>query len=502
MENYDVVVIGSGLGGLASAVILAKEGYKVCVLEAHKQVGGTLQSYSRNKTIFDSGVHYVGGLDKGQNQYQIFKYLGIMDKLKIKKLDDDAFDIIMFGNDPKEYKYAQGYDRFIKSLTADFPEEEKAIVTYCDFIREVCSKFPLYNLRTGTYMEQGAVVSIDTQTYIESLTDNKKLQNVLAGNNLLYAGQGRKTPFYVHALVLNSYIESSYRFVDGGSQIAKYLHQELSARNSVVLRHKRVVRLVEENGTMQYAETEDGSRYTGQYFISNAHPAKTLDMIESDLIKKAYRNRIKSLENSVSVFYINAVLKKNALKYHNCNYYSYVDEDAWAAINHTEENWPRGFGLFFTISSKGGEYADGITLMSYMRYDEVEKWSNTFHTTAHEVSRGEDYEAFKKEKTDKLLDCAEKRFPGIKDSIQTLYTGTPLSLRDYLCTDDGSLYGIVKDYKDPLRTFISPSTKIHNLFLTGQNLNMHGILGVSMSAVVTCSRIVGMENLVEKIKNA
>lgn len=502
MEKYDVVVIGSGLGGLASAVLLAKNGYKVCVLEMNNQVGGTLQAYSREKTIFDSGVHYVGGLEKGQNLYQVFKYLGIMEKLKIRKLDEEAYDTVFFNADPKAYRYAQGYDRFIKNLTAEFPAEESSIKEYCRFIQEVCKRFPLYNLRTGNYMEQGNIGEVDTRTYLESITTNKKLQNVLAGTNFLYAGQPDKTPFYVHALIVNSYIESAYRFVDGGSQIATSLHQQLSAHGGVVLRRKKVVQLVEDAGKLQHAVAEDGSCYAANYFISNIHPVKTLAMIDSNLIKKAYRSRISGLENSTSTFYLNIVLKKDTFPYHNRNYYFFEDCDAWSSMNYTEESWPRNYGLFFTLSSKTGEFADGITIMSYMRFDEVARWQNTFHTALHQVSRGEDYENFKKQKTSKLLDSVEKRFPGLKASIKSVYAGTPLSLRDYLGTDDGSLYGIVKDYHDPLKTFLSPNTKIPNLFLTGQNLNLHGILGVSMSAVVTCSRILGMEYLVEKIKNA
>ena len=92
MQHYDAIIVGSGLGGLASATILAKEGYKVCVLEKNKQIGGMLQIFVREKVIFDTGVHYVGGLSKGQNLYQLFKYLGIMDKIKIRKMDEDFVD--------------------------------------------------------------------------------------------------------------------------------------------------------------------------------------------------------------------------------------------------------------------------------------------------------------------------------------------------------------------------------------------------------------------------
>src|SRR5688500_12480690 len=149
MEQFDVLIIGSGMGGLVCGAILSMEGYKICVLEKNKQLGGCLQTYVRDKVIFDSGVHYLGGLEKGQNLYQIFKYLGLMDKLRLQKMDEDVFDKILIDTDEREYVYAQGYDNFIAKLVADFPEEETAIKQYCDKIKEVCNRFPLYNLRSG-----------------------------------------------------------------------------------------------------------------------------------------------------------------------------------------------------------------------------------------------------------------------------------------------------------------------------------------------------------------
>src|SRR5690349_5876518 len=114
--QYDIVIVGSGLGGLACGAILAREGKSVCVLEKNKQIGGALQTFVRKRVIFDSGVHYVGGLDEGQNLYQLFKFLGIIEKMKMRKLDIDCFDAILFRDDPKVYRYAQGYENFIKTL--------------------------------------------------------------------------------------------------------------------------------------------------------------------------------------------------------------------------------------------------------------------------------------------------------------------------------------------------------------------------------------------------
>ncbi|HEX6224445.1 MAG TPA: NAD(P)/FAD-dependent oxidoreductase [Chryseolinea sp.] len=502
-EQYDIVIIGSGLGGLACGTILAREGYKVCILEKNKQIGGNLQTYVRDRVIFDSGVHYVGGLDKGQNLYQLFKYLGIMDKLKLRKMDEDVFDAIVFEGDPVVYKYAQGYENFIKTLAREFPGEEQSIRNYCAAIKEVCSKFPLYNLKSGGGLfEKMTALEMDTKTFIESVTPNKKLQNVLAGNNLLYAGAPYKTPFYVHALIVNSYIESSYRFINGGSQISKYLSRAIHAHGGKILKHVKVAKIQEEGGVVVYAETDKGARYYGKTFISNIHPSQTLDMIESSMIKKAYRNRIKSLENSISTFYANVVMQKNSFKHLNHNYYYFEKEDPWAVLNYTQENWPLGFALFFTTSAPDEEYTEGVTVMAYMRFEDVKKWENTFNTVSNEASRGEDYEAFKKEKAEILFDIVERQFPGFKSKIKSYTTATPLSARDYIGTDDGSLYGLTKDYRDPLKSFISPRTKIPNLLLTGQNLNLHGVLGVTVSAVLTSSQILGMDYLIEKIHNA
>jgi all-trans-retinol 13,14-reductase len=501
MEHFDAIIIGSGLGGLACGTMLAKEGYRVCVIEKNKQIGGNLQTFVRDHVLFDSGVHYVGGLDKGQNLYHLFKYLGIMDKLKLRRLDNDVFDAIVFEGDSAVYKFAQGYENFIRVLAEQFPEEEEALRKYCDTIKEICSKFPLYNLRKGDYLEKLSALEIDTKAFIESCTSNKKLQNILAGTSLLYAGEPDKTPLYVHALVLNSYIESSWRFVDGGSQIARYLSRQIVAKGGRIVNFTEITKLVEENGKIAYAESGIGERFFGSLYISNVHPVKTMEMTDSDRIKKAFRSRLKNLENSISVFYINVVMKEKSMKYINHNYYYFAVDNAWSVLNYDDDSWPMGYALYCAASSKDEEYAEGVTLMTYMRFNEMQRWQNTTNTVAQESDRGEDYAQFKKEKSEKLFACVERKFPGFTNNIKSYYTATPLTVRDYIGTDDGSLYGIVKDYREPMRTFISPRTKISNLFLTGQNLNLHGVLGVTVNAVMTCAEILGMDHILNKIKN-
>jgi len=491
------------MGGLICADVLGREGYKVCLLEKNRQLGGSLQTYVRDKVIFDSGVHYLGGLGKGQNLYQVFKYLGILDKLKLQKMEEDVFDKILIEGDNKEYVYAQGYENFIQHLLKDFPDEEIALRLFCDKIKEVCSKFPLYNLRTGGNMdEKNTVLGIDTRTFIESITSNKKLQAVLVGNSMLYVLQSNKTPFYVHAMILNSYIESSWKCIDGGSDIGKFIAKNIREHGGDIHRNTEVKRIVVENGKVSHVETADGSHVYGKNFISNMHPVRTLDMIESNLIKAAYKHRIKSLENSIGGFVVNIVFEKESYPYIKNNFYFIKDGQEWNLTEYNDETWPSCYCIFCPASSKSPVYADSMTLLTYMRFDEVKQWADTFNTVSKEVDRGKEYEAFKKRKAEKLLDLVEEKFPGIRKAIKTYYTATPLSYRDYIGNDDGSMYGIVKDYSNPLKTFISPRTKIPNLYLTGQNLNLHGILGATMSGLVTSVAFLGSEDIIEKIRNA
>jgi all-trans-retinol 13,14-reductase len=501
--KYDVLVIGSGIGGLVCANILARQGLHVCVAEKNKQAGGNLQTFSRDKLIFDSGVHYIGGLDKGQNLYQLFKYLGIMDELKLERLNEDAFDKIIISGDEKEYAQAQGYENFIRQLVKDFPGEEEGIRKYCDKIKDVCQKFPLYNLRAnGLQEEKTEVMNESAKQVIESFTQNKKLQAVLAGNNLLYAGAGNRTPFYILALTINSCIESAWRCVNGGSQIAKLLVKKLREYGGEIIRNCEISKIVTEDGKVRFAQTKDGRKIYADNFVSNTDPVKTLEMTDSNLIREAYRNRMKSIENTISSFAVHLVLKEAAVPYRNYNYYYHKEGHVWDAENYTEENWPLAYGMFFTPSAKHKGFAESITLLTVMKYEEVKPWASTFNTTSNENDRGKDYQDFKIKKAERLLDVAEEKFSWLRSAIKKYYTTSPLSYRDYIGTRDGTLYGFARDFNNPLKTMISPRTKLPNLYLTGQNLNVHGILGTSVSSILTSIVMLNNNKIVEDIKNA
>ncbi|MGK4568418.1 phytoene desaturase family protein [Flavobacterium sp. 3HN19-14] len=497
-KHYDIVIIGSGLGGLVSAIILAKEGYSVCVLEKNNQFGGNLQTFVRDKTIFDTGIHYIGGLSEGQNLYKYFKYIGIMDDLNIRQMDVDGFDIISFEDLNKEFPHAQGYENFTNKLAAFFPGEKQNIEKYCEGIVATCDSFPLYNLKNGGDYDT-KILSVNAKEFIDSVTENEELRAVLGGTNFLYAGIADKSPLYVHALSVNSYIQSAWRCIHGGSQITKQLIKQLKKHGGEVYKYKEAVKFTVVDNDVKSVEMKDGSSVAADMFISNIDPKTTLKMAGEELFRKAYFNRIQSLEGVISAFSLYIVFKPNTFRYRNYNYYHFKDsKGVWNAFEYDENTWPKAF-MASMNAGKDDEFTDGMTFLTYMKYDEVKQWEETFNTTAEKQDRGESYEEFKTRKAEKFLQEIEIKFPGIRDCIKSIHTSTPLSYRDYIGGFEGNMYGYVKDSDNPMKTFIAPKTKLNNLYLTGQSINMHGVLGVTIGAVVTCSEIVGKEYLVDKI---
>jgi all-trans-retinol 13,14-reductase len=135
--------------------------------------------------------------------------------------------------------------------------------------------------------------------------------------------------------------------------------------------------------------------------------------------------------------------------------------------------------------------------MTYMDYEETAQWENTAVGR-----RGEAYEIFKRQKAEKLLDLLERQMPGTRANVEEYYTSSPLTYSDYTGTEKGSMYGILHDCTDPLQTTVSQRTKIPNLFLTGQNINTHGILGVIVSAIITSGELLGIPSILKQINEA
>lgn len=489
-----MIVIGSGLGGLVCASILSKEGMKVCLLEMDKRIGGSLQSFAKEGVLFNTGLNYTESLGKGEILNRYFSYLGIMDSLKVQRLDMDAFDKISLADDGIEYPFAQGYESFIDRLTEYFPHERDNLKNYIHQMGEVCNRFPYYNLDADTSYMQSLGKQVDVSTFLKSCTSDPRLQKVLAGMNSLYAGVEGETPMYIHSLINYSFIKSAWRFVDGSSQIALLLAKGIKANGGSIYTNMKVVAIEGKNNTINHVRLDNGECIESEWFISNIHPASTLKLLSENMVRKSYSNRILSLENSIGMFSLYLVLEKDSMDQFNFNYHHFPNAKVWGT-QYAEKYWPEHFMMYSPANTKGGKYANGLIVLTYMRFDELRQWQHS-----NRSNRPLEYYDFKQKKSEILLSAIEKRFPGIGKHVKSYYSSTPLSYRDYTGTPDGSAYGILKKADNPLLSIVSPKMKVKNLLFTGQNLNMHGILGVTISSMLACQEIIGQEYLINELR--
>ena len=149
----------------------------------------------------------------------------------------------------------------------------------------------------------------------------------------------------------------------------------------------------------------------------------------------------------------------------------------------------------YSVPEPYSSTAVNIDLLSPMSWAEVKKWVD-FPVGR----RGEDYVAFKEAKTEECIRLVEKRLPELRGAVERVFTSTPLSYQSYISSAEGCAFGIRKDYNNPMYTVLTPRTPISNLLLTGQSLNLHGVLGVSMTSFLTCAEILGMDKINEELK--
>ncbi|WP_085537172.1 phytoene desaturase family protein [Massilibacteroides vaginae] len=495
--KYDVVIIGSGLSGLICATTLSKEGFNVCVLEKNPLAGGCFQSFKRNGRVLDTGIHYVGSLDEGEVLRQYFNYFGIMDKLQIKRLDETGFDLIHFRD--HVYSYAIGHERFIETLVKDFPQEREALIQYTNRLKQIGYGISLSQLKSGK-LSSGDISNFHQSAWEEiyKTTSNDTLRQVLTGTAMLYAGDQNVSNFYHHAMINNSYIQGAYRFVNGSQQVADALIEEIKQNGGTVRCNANVTHLGIEDKLVNSVEINGEESISAKYVISSLHPAVLTSLLEkTNLIRKAYISRMQSLSNSYGFFSAYLIQKPGTTPYLNHNIYIHGEDNAWYASKHKEDKRINTCMVSMQASALSEKHTEVIYLLSPMYFDEVSRWTDT-----DVEQRGDEYKEFKARKAEELIRFVERYYPGLCQNTQKIYTATPLTYRDYTGTPEGSAYGIIKDYKNPLATLVSSRTRITNLLQTGQNLNVHGALGVTLTAMLTCSELLGKEYLAKKVSDA
>ena len=482
MNRYDVAVIGAGLGGLQCAYILAKRGMKVVVVEKGQLLGGCIQTFARRGRKFDTGFHYVGGLDDGQPLNRLFKEFGLMD-LPWVRLDDDGFDEVIYGG--KSYMIPSGFDNFKARMKGSFPGSAAEIDSYTDFLEGVATGvFGSFDRAGDGNMSEGSLFSRGAYDFLTSTIHDTTLQNVLSGTSPKLTLQKETLPLYTFAQINASFILSAYRLRGGGMQVADSLATSIRKFGGEVITNAEVTKLVENNGVVDTLEIANHEPITAKIIIADIHPSQFIRIAEgTSFVRNIYKRRITALQNGFGMFTANISLKPGVVKYLNRNIYIHNTVDVWTEGEQSAAENPRCCLISFGVPDRvGDEYATNIDLLTPMLWDDVAEFAGS-----RVMRRPDAYNDLKNRKASQLIDIASNYIPGLKDAIENVYTSTPLTYADYTGTEQGSAYGVNKDYNRLAYTLLTPLSPIPNVYFTGQNLSLHGILGVSMTSLFTCA---------------
>ena len=473
----DVIIIGSGLGGLVCGCILAQAGKQVLVLERQAQPGGCMQSYRRGSHTFDTGLHYVGGLAEGQRLHSVFSKIGLME-LPWHRLDSEGFDRVTIGD--QTFCLAEGYNAFAETLAQHFPSERQALHQYTDTLRKI-ELLPPGDPEVQQYF------SLNAYDYLTSLFHDELLVNILAGSSLKMELRRDTLPLFTFTHGNSSYVGSSWRLKGPGKLLVDKLVSIISQHGGRVICRAEAEEITETDGLATSVRCTDGQQYEAEAFISDIHPAATFALVrQSQKLSRLFRRRINSLENTFGMLTVSLVLKPHSLGYFNYNHFVYRQPNVW---DFYEQEGPVG-GVMVSclVPDDDSSEARQIDLLTPLPYARMAEWTDT--RIGH---RGERYEQAKARLADECIALTERVIPGLKDMIAERYVSTPLTWRDYNNTPCGSAYGIRKDCRMPLLTMLSARTPVDNLLLTGQSLQLHGVEGVTMTALQTCGELLGKE---------
>ncbi len=488
----DVHIIGGGIGGLFTAALLAKEGYRVTVLERSVHVGGGLQSFTRNGVTFDAGMHVVGGLQPGGSLDRICRHLGIRDQIKVRPVDADCMDEVFCFKDGRSYRIPSGREAFTHYFQRQFPEERENIRRYTDRLFSLADQVDFFFLRPGSESRASSdpVFYQSSASLIADHVKNPKLRSLLAYLSPLCGGEAGYTPAYIFSLINYLYISGHYRFEGPAEQLAEALVRKIVEYGGEVLTNADVTDLRMEGGRVQSLVTADGRVFDTDIVVSSIHPQAALKIVKDQLFTKAARTRLSAAPNNYSAYCVYVVLKEGTFPYlnHPCYCWDRYD-NVWDFGKYVEEDWPQNFVYLTPCERNQGPYARALQAIVFSPFSMCERWADT--TVG---KRGSEYEDWKKRHTEMILNKLEMYRPGFRSCVKAVYDATPLTVRDYFNEPDGALYGMRKDCRDPYAGYMPIRTKAENLFMTGQNVYLHGCCGVPLTAVMTAETVMGVKD--------
>lgn len=503
MADYDVIVIGSGAGGLSTALSLSRNGLSVLLLEAMASFGGYLNPFQRKSYKFDTGLHYLGELSKDDRFWSLLDTLGIVDKVSFIELNPDGFDRFIFPD--YQFELCKGKERFKERLIRDFPREERGInkffVIFDKILKAMNASMSMESgfLRLPRFLLKHPVMlkysRIFYQRLLDEVTSDKRLQAVLAGQSGTYGLPPARASILIAIIICNHYLNGAY-YPKGGSGTFRDAFLNALRENGVEMKNRSRVTGIDKRGGEFFVESESGEKYSARVVISDADPVITLgNLVNPQLIPSKIQKKVQHLRPSIGAFcaFIGTDLDLPSLGITDANIHHHEDYDInkiYGILN--SPSLPQGVPYYFltspSVKDPKGEHSPKdrhtIEIFMWLNRSIFEKWSNL-----PSMKRGEDYMVLKEKIGERVIKAAERYIPDLSKHLDYVEYATPLSNEYWVNAVQGGSYGpeMTPDQMGPGR-FNEFTAGIDGLFIVGAGTLSGGIMSCIASGVLAAGK--------------
>jgi all-trans-retinol 13,14-reductase len=500
-SKFDYIVIGSGIGGLCTAVFLSKAGKKVLVLERHYVPGGFSHTFKRRDGfVWDVGVHYVGNMDEKESFLRkIFNFL-TDNELKWEYMGD-VYDEINIGE--QHYSFVAGKENLRQRLHEYFPKDKNAIDNYFTEIQRATLRgsmfflqksFPKFLQHTlGWFFKKRFRQYSSRTTYdvLRSLTDNEKLISVLCSQCGNYGLPPRKSSFAAHALVTNHFLDGGYYPVGGADQIHKQLISTLEKHGGEIRIKAEVENIVIEKGNVK-GVVVNGRFISCKNVISNAGAQNTFGFLLQKDIKPQWRNAVNKINPSTGhlCLYVGLDQSDEVLDLPRHNVWFYEDYNFDEILNKNSIDAPLRFAYISFPSAKDPSWKDKrpgkATIQAIGPADYA--WFESFQDQ-HWMNRGDVYEKMKSAFKEKMLAKLYQLYPQLKGHVVCAEVSSPLSTKHFTNYQHGEIYGLEHSPARFELNLLQPKSSIKGLYLVGQDIVTVGVGGALASSLLCATSI-------------
>ena len=480
MQNkYDFLIIGAGISGFSSALLLAQFGYRVAILEQAPQPAPLISGFSRSGFYFETGFHYTGGAAENDPVDCNLKALGVAGRVEKIQLDQTAFDTVRFADSDFQFSFPQGYDHLVEKLSQSFPDQRRTIAAYLDEVKKTAASLPYYELDGPAAFPGLAILHGDSLARVlDRFEINGRLRTLLELHCLLHGADATEIPFLVHAGVVDSYYRSAHTFRGGGRALARALTETAQSLGIDIFCRTEVEKItLSPAGTLTGAICRNGNFFAASNCILTAHPYSLLQLLPETTWRPAFRRRLAGLEETIGgeLIFLSSPKSK---RFNGRNFY-FIPPQNVPLLNTDRAIDQR---LLYLNFAPGNHQAGGITaILPGILYDpELEFFS------------APEYERRKQRLGEKVRKQIIELLPELGCGLKVEATATAKTLQTANASRKGSMYGI----KHKLDQFNpSPLTRVRGLYLSGQAVAAPGLLGATISAFMTVGEVVGHQPL-------